>query len=240
MNIDQLHDLMLQSLEHEMGGVKVYETAVSCASNDDLREEWTKYLEQTRTHVQILQDVCKVFGIDPATATPSRAIVKGMGGALVDAMKKAAATGNPDAAQIVAAECVVIAETKDHLDWELMGRCAKKLTGEQGTALRAACKKIEDEEDEHLYHTQGWCRELWIKALGMRAVLPPPEEVKEVETAIGAARAEKARGKMLGGGAHRRSGGGRKVAKKRASAKPAARKPQARSRSGSRGSSRSK
>jgi hypothetical protein len=39
----------------------------------------------------------------------------------------------------------------------------------------------------------GWARELWIQSLGMPAVLPPPEEKKKVETAIGAARAEKAR-----------------------------------------------
>jgi hypothetical protein len=31
----------------------------------------------------------------------------------------------------------------------------------------------------------------------MKAVLPPPEEVKEVKTAIGAARAHHARGDML-------------------------------------------
>jgi hypothetical protein len=55
---------------------------------------------------------------------------------------------------------------------------------------------VEKDEDHHLYHTKGWARELWIEALGMRAVLPPPEEVKDVETAIGAARAEQQRGRM--------------------------------------------
>jgi len=43
---------------------------------------------------------------------------------------------------------------------------------------------------EHLYHTKGWCRELWIQSLGLKAVLPPPEEEQHVKTAIGAARAE--------------------------------------------------
>jgi hypothetical protein len=38
---------------------------------------------------------------------------------------------------------------------------------------------------------------LWISSLGMEAVLPPPEEQKDVKTAIGAARAEKARGELL-------------------------------------------
>lgn len=35
-------------------------------------------------------------------------------------------SGNPEAAQIVAAECVVAAETKDHLNWELVGQAAKE------------------------------------------------------------------------------------------------------------------
>ena len=55
---------------------------------------------------------------------------------------------------------------------------------------------MEQEEDHHLFHTQGWSRELWIQSLGLPAVLPPPEEVRKVETAIGASRAEQARDQM--------------------------------------------
>jgi hypothetical protein len=65
--------------------------------------------------------------------------------------------------------------------------------GESAKALRSAYESIEDEEDEHLYHTRGWCRELWLQSLGIKAVLPPPEERKHVKTAIGAARAEQTR-----------------------------------------------
>ena len=89
-------------------------------------------------------------------------------------------------------ECVVLAETKDHLDWELLGKCAKQLDGAQAETLQAAYDEIEDQEDEHLYHTRGWCRELWIQSLGLPAVVPPPEERQKVKTAIGAARAEQA------------------------------------------------
>ena len=74
----------------------------------------------------------------------------------------------------MAAECVTLAETKDHLNWELIGEVAKASQGESGEALTAAYKEVEDEEDEHLYHTVGWSRELWIQSLGLQAVLPPP------------------------------------------------------------------
>ena len=64
-------------------------------------------------------------------------------------------------------------------------------------ALKQAHEAVEKDEDHHLYHTKGWCRELSIEALGMPAVLPPPEEVKNVETAIGASRAEQQRTAIL-------------------------------------------
>jgi hypothetical protein len=196
MNDKQLKELILQSLEHEMGGVEIYLTAVQCAVNDDLQEEWSKYLNQTRNHVEALRGVCRGFGIDPEEETPGREVVRGVGTALVNAMEQARASGNPEAAQLVACEAVSLAETKDHLDWELLAKCADKLTGPRAKALKEAVEKVEDEEDEHLYHTKGWCRELWIQSLGMQAVIPPPEEQHHVKTAIGAARAEQAAGKQ--------------------------------------------
>jgi hypothetical protein len=128
--------------------------------------------------------------------TPGRKIIHDMGQSLVTAMEAALAAGNPQAAQLVACECVTLAETKDHLDWELIGEAAKKAGGAEGKALKAAYDEVEDQEDEHLYHTRGWCRELWMESLGMKAVLPPPEERKHVQTAIGAARAQAERTKM--------------------------------------------
>jgi hypothetical protein len=158
-----------------------------------LREEFEKYLDETRNHERVLLGVCEALEIDAEAPTPGREVVKIMGNALVEAMQKAKAAGKPEAAEIVACECVVLAETKDHLNWELIGQVAQKGKGDGTEALKDAYDEVEDQEDEHLYHSKGWCRELWIQALGMKAVLPPPEERKHVKTAIGAARAEQSR-----------------------------------------------
>ena len=197
MSKEQIAELLYQALETEKGGVQIYETAVRCAVNADLKEEWAKYLEQTEHHVEIVEGLFETFGLDPETDTPGRLVVRHIGESLVGAIEMAMDAGNADAAQIVAAECIALAETKDHLNWELLGRLAKKLTGDEAKALQAAHDDVEDEEDEHLYHTKGWGRELWIAALGMPAVLPPPEEEKDVKTAIGAERAKQARDEML-------------------------------------------
>jgi len=197
MSKEQIAELLYQALETEKGGVQIFETAVRCAVNADLKEEWEEYLEQTEHHVEIVEGLFETFGLDPETDTPGRLVVRHIGESLVGAMEMAMDAGNADAAQIVAAECIALAETKDHLNWELLGRLAKKLSGDEAKALQAAHDEVEDEEDEHLYHTKGWGRELWIAALGMPAVLPPPEEEKDVKTAIGAERAKQARDEML-------------------------------------------
>jgi len=191
----QVKELLLQSLEHERGGVLVYQTALECVINDDLRTEWEKYLDQTETHVDVLTGTCEALGLDPDEMTPGRKIVQHTGKSLVIAMKMALAANDPTGAELVACECVVLAETKDHADWELIGECAKALDGEAGAALKDAYEQVEDEEDEHLYHTKGWCHELWLKSLGLKAVLPPPEEKKDVKTAAAAARAKEERNK---------------------------------------------
>jgi rubrerythrin len=193
----QVTELLYQALETELGGVQVYEKAIRCTVNEDLREEWQGYLEETKNHVRIVQDIFAQLEMDLEKETPGRAIVRFKGQSLITAMQMALDAGDMAAAQLVAAECVVDAEIKDHANWELIGEVAENLTGSKAEVLKDAYEQVEEEEDEHLYHTQGWARELWLESLGITAVLPPPEEQKKVKTAIGASRAKQAREEFL-------------------------------------------
>jgi rubrerythrin len=192
VSTNHVAELLYQALETEKGGVQIYTTALRCALNQDLKEEWNKYLEQTKTHVRVVSDILTDMNLDLETETPGRKIVRHIGDSLVQAMEMALKGPDLAAAQIVAAECVTLAETKDHLNWELIGEIAKTSTN-GAELLQQAHDRVEPEEDEHLYHTSGWTRELWIEVLGMPAVLPPPEEEQDVHTAIEAARAKKSR-----------------------------------------------
>lgn len=194
---EQLHELLYQALETERGGIRIYETALTCALNEDLKGEWEEYLEQTRSHEQILLKVFQDLGLDPETMTPGREVAAHIGTSLVAAMEMAKSRGSAVAAQLVAGECVVLAETKDHQNWELIGHVAEHGEGRETDTLGSAFEEVEQQEDHHLYHTKGFTRELWIESLGLPAVLPPPEERKKVETAIGASRAEHLRDDML-------------------------------------------
>jgi rubrerythrin len=196
MKQDQLNELLYQALETEMGGQLVYKAAIENAATTELKEEWQKYLEETETHERVLREVFQELGLDAETQSPGRMVVRHKADALVKAMEMAR-DGGPTAAELVAAECVVEAETKDHQNWQLLSRAADAMNGKQAKVIRQAVEQVEDEEDEHLYHTMGWARELWVKSLGMPAVIPPPEEQRDVRTQIGAARAANAREQML-------------------------------------------
>ncbi|TAH38571.1 MAG: hypothetical protein EYC70_04130 [Planctomycetota bacterium] len=197
MNKDQVKELLLQALETEAGGVQIYTAALECAENEELRQEWAEYLEQTREHEETLRNILAELEIDPEEETPGRQVVRHLGESLLKAMEMAIQSGDRAGAQLVASECVVLAETKDHHNWGLLGEIAQQSKGALAQALKETYEDIEEQEDQHLYHTRGWSRELWMESLGLPAVLPPPEEEKDVKSAIGAERAKKARKKML-------------------------------------------
>ena len=197
-SLTQLEELLLQALETEMGGVDIYRTALQCVQNDDLREEWQKYLGQTEDHVRALQGVFAEMGLDPDRDSPGRQVVRHIGKSLVQAMHMALGADDPAAAEIVAAECVTLAETKDHLNWMLLGQLLEEGDVPARARLQEAQETIEDQEDEHLYHSEGWARELWLDSLGLEAALPPPEEEEDVKSAAEAEKAAKGRKKYVG------------------------------------------
>ena len=87
MNEEQMHELLYQAFQTEIGGVEVYRTALRCVQNEELKEEWGEYLEHTERHVEIVRDVFTKLGLDPDEETPGRAVVRHIGDSLVKAME---------------------------------------------------------------------------------------------------------------------------------------------------------
>src|SRR4029453_6739867 len=76
---DGFTELLLQMLETEQGGVKVYETALRCVQNDELKQEWEKYHTETTRHVEIVTDLIEHFGGDPSVETPGPSAARNIG-----------------------------------------------------------------------------------------------------------------------------------------------------------------
>jgi len=198
LKMDEVKELLYQGLETEIGGQQIYRQAIECAANDEVKEEWQKYLSETEDHERILRETFERIGLDPEVETPGREVVRSKAEGLVKAMKMALDKAGKGPAQLVAAESIVEAETKDHQNWELLGLLVEHMDDKEWKqAIQEAYDQVEEQEDEHLYHTMGWARELWLETLGAPAVIPPPEEEKSVKTMIGASRAKQSREELL-------------------------------------------
>ena len=103
VNKAHVHELLLQALETERGGIRIYTAAIEAAVNKDLKKEWGEYLDETRTHEEILTRVFEQLGMDTEEASPGRAVVTHQGASLVKAIQMAMKHDTPDAAERVAA-----------------------------------------------------------------------------------------------------------------------------------------
>ncbi|MBN8609855.1 MAG: hypothetical protein J0L92_04695 [Deltaproteobacteria bacterium] len=176
MDRKRFEELLLQSLTHEKGGVNVYRAALRCALEPDLQKEWSAYLTQTRRHVTVLRAVCATFGIDPDAPLPCCKPAEHAGRALVEAMELGLRMGDPVGAQLVACDCVVLAETKDHANWQLLSELIPELAGAERRALAEAVEEVGLEERAHIESARGWARALWLDTLGVSSSPPPPDD----------------------------------------------------------------
>ncbi|AOK31454.1 hypothetical protein WS67_08300 [Burkholderia singularis] len=185
-----VRELLYQTLETALCGAAIYAAALECAGRTALRDEWTKRHAQTQVHQQVLLSVFEALGLDPMAQTRGRTAVSACCRALFEVVAYARRSKEPAMAQLIAAECVMLAEAKDRQNWALIGFAADALSGAVAKVLKDAYASIWADEARHLYHAKGWARELWIESMGFEPMLPPPEERETAEFASAAARAQ--------------------------------------------------
>lgn len=169
----RLRELLLQALEAETGNAAVLSMALRCALNPELRRSWRDLLEYSRRRERTLVSVFQQLDLNPCSRTTGRRIAGQLTGALLDALGEALESGDMEAAQVVAAECVELAAVRIQRTWELIGHVAHVSPDEAGRTLDTAFDAAPRDEGE-LFRHRGWTRELWIQSLGLPAVVPPP------------------------------------------------------------------
>ncbi len=167
MDSERLQDLILQSLEHKRRGAQLYEKALECGLHEDLKRDWESARKHAHEHEKILIQVCAELGIDPETPTPARAHIEETAASLVGAMQAGIEAGDPAGAQLLACDCVIVAETEAYLTWQLLGNAARELTGPAANALQIVIGDIDGNGG------RGWYRSLWRKVRGAKALSSP-------------------------------------------------------------------
>jgi rubrerythrin len=158
---DELMDKLSECLTVERGGVKLYEAALKLVRNREVKDKFREFHKQTMRHEEILTHIITKLGGKPAGAKLAEAKANALLKTMTDNKGK-----SPAEAELNAIENIVIAETKDHADWELLGHIAHRSEDSRlSQLLKPAVAEVEDQEDEHLHWTQKKLGELSLAGL---------------------------------------------------------------------------
>jgi len=164
INNSTLMGLLSEFLAVETGGQKLYEKALTMVSDSEVRSKFREFHRQTLKHQLVLTDVILRLGGNSRAQSPTAKVATEKAQALLKSMD--AAGLSKDQAELNAIENIVLAETKDHADWELIGKIARQSTDDRlREVLGAAASEVEQEEDEHLNWTRKKLGELQMEAL---------------------------------------------------------------------------
>lgn len=145
-----LRDKLSEFLAVEKGGLKLYERALQVVIDPEVSRKFREFREQTRKHETILIRVMSALGMDPDYVSPGARMAAQKAAALLNTMTEANGLAS-QASEINAIENIVLAETKDHADWELLGKIARQSDDEKiREVLKPAVAEVEPQEDEHL------------------------------------------------------------------------------------------
>jgi rubrerythrin len=162
---DELMDKLSEFLTVERGGIKLYEAALHHVHDREVKEKYQEFLRQTRRHEEILTEIIEELGGKPSHMSAGAKIAKQKGDALLKTMNETQGLSSAEA-ELNAIENIVIAETKDHTDWELLGHIAHRSEdSELSQLLKPAVREVESQEDEHLSFSQKKLGELALKSL---------------------------------------------------------------------------
>ena len=172
MNKQVLLDKLSEFLMVEQCGWQLYRVVESRATDKELKERYQEFGQETDRHRTILTSLIRDLGGDPDYVSPTARVAQAKSEAL---LQSALVSGplSPEEREASDLENVVLAETKDHADWELLGQLAEQLpSGKARKAIEAAVAEVGPQEDEHL----GWAQAK-LAGLGLKAIMgeSPPD-----------------------------------------------------------------
>jgi rubrerythrin len=160
-----LMDKLSEFLTVEKGGVKLYQQAIQLVRDPEVLDKFREFYEQTKRHEEILTNVIRSLDGDPTYMSRGARLAQAKAESLLSTMTMSDGV-SPKEAEINAMENIVLAETKDYADWELLSKIAYRSSDSRvSSVLKPAVGEVRDQENEHLTWTQQAMARLELAAL---------------------------------------------------------------------------
>ena len=173
LNAPFVADLLSACLAHERCGVHLYRSVAGRTGEPGLRERYESFGAETEVHVQILEDLVRAAGGDPQYVSPAARATEMAGAGLVESTFLLGGSTDALTQELAMLEAVVLAETKDRANWQLLARLAPEMpSGKVQTAFVEAAGKVLEEEDQHF----GWASDTRARLLFTQATGRSPDD----------------------------------------------------------------
>jgi len=177
MNNEVVLDKLSEFLMVEQCGWQLYRVVGERASDPELHERYEEFGRETDRHRTILTGLIRDLGGDPDYVSPTARLAQAKSEALLASALVAGPLGEAER-EANDLEKVLLAETKDHADWELLSKLVEQLpTGKTKTAIEAAVAEVEPQEDEHLEWAQTKLATLGLQAIMGQTSPPEPDRL---------------------------------------------------------------
>jgi rubrerythrin len=175
LGTEWLKDFLSEMLAVEMGGVKLYEKALDQLEHSELEEKLTEFLHQTERHVELCTEMLEAAGGDADYRSPGAEAADQKANGLL------AVQVPPELTDLNNIENLVLAETKDHWDWEMLASIAPKIGDPELKRMASqAIREVRKQEQAHVNWNEQTLNKLAMES-SMRAPGPEDEASDEEE-----------------------------------------------------------
>jgi len=171
VNAEWLRDFLSEMLAVEKGGVKLYEKALNELTHNEFENELTEFLHQTEYHVEVCTEMLKAAGGDEDYMSPGAEAADHKAEGLISTTVPA------ELRDLNNIENLVLAETKDHWNWEMLASVEKKISdADLKRTVSQAVREVRKQEQKHL----DW-NERTLTTLATEAATQGPSAEMETE-----------------------------------------------------------
>lgn len=178
LNHEWLKQFLSEMLAVERGGVELYDRALEQLSHDDLRSKLEQFHEQTERHVELCEEMLNAAGGNEDEMSPAAEAAEHKAQGLLSADVP------DDLKDINNLENLVLAETKDHWNWELLGSLMEKIEERDlKKVVSRAVREARRQENDHITWSQKMLTRLATEAAQQPPEMEEGEEGEEDEEA---------------------------------------------------------
>jgi len=171
LSVEWIRNFLSEMLAVEKGGVKLYEKALGELEHSELEDKLSEFLRQTHRHAELCTSMLEAVGGDRNYQSPGAKAADHKAEGLISTQVPA------EILDLNNIENLVLAETKDHWNWEMLASIAPKIGDPE--LKRAAMKAVSEVRRQEKTHVD-W-NEKTLSRLAMESAMRPAAEDSESE-----------------------------------------------------------